>query len=164
MHLFCFGTLMDADIRRIVIGRPMPDHETADAVLAEFRRVCVPDEAYPAAVPAEGSAIRGLLVGPITPVECERVRFFEGFEFRLTEITVLAGGTERRALVCLATQRLAPDRQAWDFEHWRSVHKPDYVEAAATYMAGFEHLDVEDAHSVWLESRGRLRPHADTNR
>lgn len=158
MHLFCFGTLMDPDILKIVLGRAVPDHQVRRAELAGFRRVSVVGEAYPATVPEKGARVPGLVVGPITPLERDRVQFFEGFEFVLEERTVEVEGTigsePLPALVCLATDGLTPEAGPWDFERWRLEDKPLFIEAATTYMATFRLYDVEEAHAVWVESRG----------
>lgn len=157
MHLFCFGTLMDPDIREIVLGRAVPDHQARRAGLSGFRRVSVPDETYPAAVPTEGARVDGLVVGPITPLERDRVQFFEGFEFALEEHPVEIEGAPvnapLNALVCIMTDRLSPDAEPWDFERWQREDKPLFIEAAATYMATFRVCDVEEAHAVWVGSR-----------
>lgn len=151
MHLFCFGTLMDPDIRRLVLGRDLPD--AIPAVLPGFRRVCVAEETYPAALPDPAGRIEGLLIGPISPHERDRVQFFEGFEFAIEGHPVAAAGWAGAALVCVATERLACEEEPWHFDDWRRVHKPGYLEAVTAYMAEFERLGIEDAHAVWLENR-----------
>lgn len=156
MRLFCFGTLLDPDVRHIVFGRPVPDSLARTAELRGYRRVRVPDEAYPAAVPDPQGVVPGVVIERVSPVERDRVQFFEGIEFALEERGVhLDDTTVVPALVCLSTPRLgAATTDPWLLEDWRRLHKPAFLKASRIYMAEFERMDAEEAHAVWLTHRG----------
>lgn len=153
MRLFCFGSLLDPDVRRIVLGRAGPAHHLRPAVLEGYRRVRVPDEAYPAALRDPGARIDGLLVENLSPRERARVVFFEGREFELREHPVLVDGAQVPALVCMATIPLGTSPEPWDYAEWVRRHKRHFLKAAAAYMAEFDRLSIDDAHDVWLRHR-----------
>lgn len=153
MRLFCFGTLLDAEVRALVIGRAVPDSAIAPAALPGFRRVAVPGETYPALVVDPAGMVEGLIVGPLTARELERVQFFEGFEYALEEIEVLSAGTACRALACLATEELIPGAAPWDLTAWAAAHKPRFLDDSAVYMEQFGQMDVYAADAVWVARR-----------
>ncbi|MFC7331801.1 gamma-glutamylcyclotransferase family protein [Rhodocista pekingensis] len=153
MLLFAFGTLMDAEVRALVLGRASPDAEARPAVLPDHRRVRVAGEVYPAVVPDPGGAVAGLLLPLRSAGECERVQYFEGLHQILRDHTVRC----RRdgpvtALVCTSADTLRIEAEAWSFAAWRARHKAVYLPATAAYMAGFGRVGVRDALAGWAGS------------
>lgn len=151
MLLFAYGTLLDPDVRTLVLGRPSPAAEAVPAVLRGYRRVRVAEEVYPTVLPDPAAIVHGALVPLLDAVERDRVQFFEGFELILREREVQCS---RRgpvgALVCTATDTIRHTDEDWSLEDWQRLHKADYLPASSTYMDGFGTLDISQVHRVWL--------------
>ncbi|HYE49967.1 MAG TPA: gamma-glutamylcyclotransferase family protein [Azospirillaceae bacterium] len=157
MRLFCYGTLMDPDVRALVLGRACP--EAVPARLAGWRRVRVPGEAYPVVMPDPLGSVAGLLVRLEGEAELDRVRFFEGVSFRLRQFPVesLGGGT-KLAWVAAPAAEHPSEEGPWDLGLW-SPHREAYLAATAAYMAAYGTVDVAEIHLVWqAHGNGRAQP------
>lgn len=153
MLLFAYGTLLDPDVRRIVLNRPSPTAEATPAILHGHRRVRVEDEVYPTVLPDPGATVDGLLVPLRSGCERDRVQFFEGFELLLREhVVACAVRGPVAALVCTATPDFRHTGEPWSLEEWQRLHKPDYLDASTAYMDGFGTLGIDEVHRVWIES------------
>ncbi|ACI98304.1 gamma-glutamylcyclotransferase family protein [Rhodospirillum centenum] len=159
MLLFAFGTLMDADVRALVLGRASPDAEARPAILPDHRRLRVAGEVYPAVVPDPGGAVAGLLLPLRSPHERERVQYFEGLH------QILRGHTVRcrrdgpvTALVCASADTVQVGTEPWSFAAWRARHKAVYLSATAAYMAGFGRVGVREALAGWAGAFAAVPP------
>jgi len=96
-NLFVYGTLMNRDVFRAVLGRELVydpteadgdwSFHTRSAVLAGYKKVS-PDNSYLYAVPDPHGRIRGYLIGPL-PGECmSALRRFEGRNYRRKRVHV----------------------------------------------------------------------------
>lgn len=123
--LFVFGTLLDADLRRIVLGA----HDRPPLMAARLRgyaRRTVCGETFPMLVPAPGAVVDGLLIAGLGPQALARLRFYEGPGYALRPLSVHGAHGERRrcrARVFLATQRLRESGQPWSLQAWQQSDK-----------------------------------------
>jgi hypothetical protein len=60
LRFFFYGTLIDADVRRLVLGRLAPD-EVEPATLSGWRRVKLAGVTYPGIVPDAKGWVEGVL-------------------------------------------------------------------------------------------------------
>ena len=83
----------------------------------------------------------GLLVGGLDERDCERLSFYEGWEYVTAPVTVrtLAGREVATAMFTCSDGVLADDRD-WSLELWRRKHKPAALLAVAETMARFARL------------------------
>lgn len=94
MNFFFYGTLMDEDVRALVVGRRAPPSACRPAVLAGYRRVFRDGAAYPILVRARASEgdgvtrVDGCLVAGLSKREISRLKVFEGEEYELTDLPV----------------------------------------------------------------------------
>jgi len=157
MLLFAYGTLLDPDIRSIVLGRSSPEAEARPALLPGYRRVLVADECYPTLLPDPAAETPGALVPLRHETERQRVQYFEGFELLLDWRTVRcrADGPVQ-ALVCIGTPTIRHVDVPWDLDAWRARHKDAYLPVSHDYMAGFGRHGIAEAHRLWIAGgRGR---------
>jgi hypothetical protein len=61
VRFFFYGTLIDPDVRRLVLGTRAP-MSVEPATLAGWRRVCLPKVTYPAVLRAAREVVDGVLV------------------------------------------------------------------------------------------------------
>ncbi|HUN50909.1 MAG TPA: gamma-glutamylcyclotransferase family protein [Candidatus Sulfotelmatobacter sp.] len=138
MRFFFFGTLMDADIRGIVLGRPLPDRQCLAAGIGGYRRVFAAGKDFPLLVTESGGRVCGVLVGGLSRVEAARLRHFEGDDYQLARRPVdLPDGSRCTAHLFLALARLHPTDEDWDFAAWRRRHKRRFQARARAIMAGY---------------------------
>jgi gamma-glutamylcyclotransferase (GGCT)/AIG2-like uncharacterized protein YtfP len=124
MRFFFYGTLLDPEVRREVMGRAAGALPAEPAVLAGYRRVYVRGKTYPVAVPDPASAVEGCLVRGLDRRAAQRLIDFETDEYDLVERTVVTGsGRTIRCRVFVAGRRALPSVRPWDYETWRRRHR-----------------------------------------
>jgi len=136
--MFFFGTLMDMDLLAAVIGRLPAAAAREAAFLRGWRRVFVAGRTYPMLIPQPAGRVEGLLVGGLDERDCERLSFYEGWEYVTAPVTVrtLAGREVATAMFTCSDGVLADNRD-WSLELWRRKHKPAALVAVAETMARF---------------------------
>jgi len=154
---FFYGTLVDADVRQLVLGRPVPNAAVRSATLQEFQRYSVLDQPYPAAVPQPGSAIDGVVMPRASLDDAAKLTCFEGsdYEAQLRQVTIAADGSEeeRDAWVFIASERVLRGDPGWSIDDWRSRHKPAFFEIAKAWLDAISDADLAAAAQLW---RSRL--------
>jgi gamma-glutamylcyclotransferase (GGCT)/AIG2-like uncharacterized protein YtfP len=100
--LFVYGTLTDPRVRARVLGR-RPSLELAPARLRGYRRVIVPDYAYPFLVPSGGDAVvDGLAISGLTDADYALLDEYEdvdagAYERVQVDVELVNRGATRRA-------------------------------------------------------------------
>jgi len=124
MRLFFFGTLIDADVRQAVVGRPLPV-ETATA--AGFVRVFIAGRTYPMLLPKATGRVGGVLTPPLEDAALRRLNAYEGPEYRLRPITVETATGTVTAHAYFCRHGVAAGRREWRFEDWLRREKRSWV-------------------------------------
>lgn len=146
MTYFFYGTLCDPDVLALVLGyRPSP-RQLQPAVLPGFRRKQARNRTYPVLVPAPGGRVDGLLFSPGRPADRQRLAAYEGPEYILRRLPVLAAAgrtapeQDRPAAPCRAgvfvaarsaagESALPPARADWHPGRWRRRDKPQFLQS-----------------------------------
>ena len=128
MDLFVYGTLMDEDVLRRVIGRPVPSAQIGVAFVDGYRRVYVKDTYFPILVPAEGGAVEGRLITGLGAEAVERLTRFEGRQFQLKRLPVrLARGRTAEVECFMPVMGITATDKEWDPDQWRRRHKRAFL-------------------------------------
>lgn len=128
--LFFYGTLLDPDIQRRVIGRVLARPALATATLAGFRRVRAAGKWFPILVPGlSADRVDGAVAAGLTAREIARIVRYENDGYAMKPVTVvLADGAKKRALVFLpgrgSANQLKPTAEPWDLPTWQAREKP----------------------------------------
>ena len=94
MQFFFYGTLIDPDIRRLVLaGRTLA---VEPASLAGWRRVVLPGVSYPTIVVDPAGCVSGALARGADADACRRLRRYEGRQYR--QITAIVNDAEGGAV------------------------------------------------------------------
>lgn len=129
MRFFFFGTLLDEEVLNFVVDRAVPAADKRPATLVDYRRVKARDVTYPIIVPRPGAVVAGLLVSGISPDEAKRLIAYEGKNYDLVSLPVVAGKRQRdaRVFVPVGSGGLTPLDQDWTFEEWTRLHRDEFV-------------------------------------
>ena len=127
--LFFFGTLLDAEILGLVIGREIEAEELVAAVLPEFRRVRVDGRSYPMLVAAPGLRVEGALWQGASAAAIHRLNLYEGPEYgaELRMVLDLRGKPLPAWVYVAASARLVPSPDLWSLADWQARYKTDFM-------------------------------------
>jgi hypothetical protein len=137
MRFFFYGTLIDPDVRALVLGRHAP-RIVEPAGLRGWRCVPVPARTYPMLVPDPEAHLSGVLVRGLNAKARERLQNYEDALYDLIEVDVEVGrrGKKRPALVFVAKPgRTASGRRLWDFTDWQRRHKRRFLQRLKRRLA-----------------------------
>lgn len=136
--LFFFGTLMDSDVLRLVLGREVVPRDRRTARLDGHRRVFVAGRVYPMVIAQVGARVDGVAVGGLDHGDLARLNHYEGWEYRLQTARIrLDGGAIIEAGFYACPAALA-DRRDWRLAHWQRRHKRLALTRIRQVMATFK--------------------------
>ena len=131
MRFFFYGTLIDPDVRRVVLG-PHAPRRVEPARLQGWRRAAVPGRTYPVIVIDAGAHVDGVLVHGLGTAARRRLERYEDADlYALLRIGVLAGGRRRFPALVFAAKSAGRAGgwgtrkviETWDFAAWRRRDK-----------------------------------------
>jgi hypothetical protein len=128
MRCFFYGTLMDEDVRRAVLGvRSLAPIEKA--TLKGWRRVKMAGVTYPMIVRARNHKVDGLLMHGIDAPARDLLQRYEGDEYTMLGVEVETGdGSILTAKMFVPRPGLTVrGRGPWDLETWRRRHKRRFL-------------------------------------
>ena len=153
--LFVFGTLLDEDVLRIVLGRKLPLDCRRIARLSGYERQMLHDETYPVLVPAPGREVAGKVL-TLSGRDMHRVMFFEADEYVLEAAQVFdANGCPLKVVLCAERAKRTGPRYPWSLQRWQREHKATFLEQAASYMGLLGTMDTAQANGLWKSLGGR---------
>lgn len=154
---FFYGTLCDADVRKLVFGRAVA---AVPAILADHEAVPVARGRFPMLAFQRGRTAAGVLCRGLGLMEAARLGFYEheGRDYGVRRLAVTAEGAAHEAwtYVPLATLRRGSGR--WDLAEWQRFAKRDFLARAARAMRKVEAKDLEPFVDLW---RARAAPARD---
>jgi hypothetical protein len=137
MRFFFYGTLIDPDVRALVLGRHAP-RIVEPAGLRGWRCVPVPARTYPMLIADPEGRLSGVLVRGLNAVARERLVRYEDDLYELVEIDVEIGrrGKKRGAFTFVARSgRTASGSRTWDFTDWQRRHKRRFLQRLRRRLA-----------------------------
>lgn len=134
MNLFFFGTLMDPEVRALVMGRDVHPEQVEPAIAQGFRRVFIAGRHYPMLLAHASGWVEGTLVTGVDAVSLHRLQVYEGWEYTLQPIQVQASGRKVMAHVFMSRPKVAPDRRPWRLDQWQRRHKRTFLPKARLHM------------------------------
>jgi len=133
---FFYGTLRDADVRRLVLGYEIAPAALSPAWLSGFTVRHARGASYPILVAKRGSRAPGLLAAGLSRHDARLLDRFEGTGYRRVARTVASdNGAEVTAQVYLPRPVMRADERPWRFEQWLQRDKAAFLRRAAAAMA-----------------------------
>ena len=121
--LFVYGTLMDSDLLKAVLGRELRGVERMPARLADHAVERAQGAAFPMLVARPGAVAEGMLLIGLTRADMVRLEAYETALYQrepcLAETTSGAVAAE----LFLATGRLKSSGEPWRLADWQARHK-----------------------------------------
>ncbi len=127
MRFFFYGTLIDDDVRALVLGAQAVGLEVAPAELAGWRCVSVRGKTYPAVVRSAAATTPGVLTRELPDGAVAALTAYEGPEYDLIRADVSASGEVSAAAVFVAGSSCRVSARPWDFDAWQRLHKRTFV-------------------------------------
>ncbi|WHZ37138.1 NUDIX domain-containing protein [Sagittula sp. MA-2] len=115
--LFFYGTLRDARLLEIVLGRTaaaqpaqLPDHAVVEAL----------GQSFPLLIARDNATADGILVRDLSDDDIARLDFYEGaFDYALVSVTVDTDDGAADALVYMPPVGRWPEGEAWSLDAWQ---------------------------------------------
>jgi hypothetical protein len=131
MRFFFYGTLIDPDVRRLVLGSLAPTM-VEPAVLSGWKRIPLPRVTYPTILRAPRASVDGVLARGLDIAARRRLIDYEGDDYDLLEVDVaVAGGRIVPAVVFAGRPGQVRGLGLWAFTAWQRRHKRRFVAALA---------------------------------
>ena len=150
LSFFFFGTLMDPDLRDLVVGRPVSEKCVLKAFLPDTRRVAIRGQSYPIVVPDVGNRVEGHLVRDLDETAAARLSYYEGDEFNagLRDIE-LPTGDFTRAWAFLSETDLSQTSGKWQLGDWQRQFKHKTLSEAKPLMAEIDTMELNGLKAYW---------------
>lgn len=158
LPLFVYGTMRDADVRALVLGRAAPAARVEPAWIPGVAAALVPGESYPYLVSVDGARVAGELICGLDERCLDRILFFEGDEYVFVECVVERASGERVAAMHFGGLAI-PEAPVvtWSLDQWRAQEKSRFLSMTHEYMALWRRSTRVQAETQWQRL---LREHA----
>jgi len=128
MRLFFYGTLLDADVRKLVLGPDAGAVILTPARLDGWQRRKARGKSYPVIQPAPGQSVEGAVTGALAPRVVAKLTAYEGPGYALVPCrAALADHTDVAAHVYEPNERLPADEAGWDLAAWQARDKAPFL-------------------------------------
>ena len=135
MRFFFYGTLIDPDVRRLVLGaRAAQAVELRAAVLIGWERRTVRGASYPIIFPRARGRVDGVLASNLDGQSGRRLEAYEGsgYELVATEVELEAGGrSSAQVFAARRGGRLKPAMAGWSYAAWCALRKRAFLQQIA---------------------------------
>ena len=157
---------MDPDILTLVSGMSLPDLTIDNTLVRGYAQREVAEESYPVLIEVAGASCEGLLINGLTDTAMQRIHFYEGEEYQLSDIDVelmtaasqtnvdspLNGAAIRQACYYREAGAYTTLAQSWSFSRWVAEEKTAFLPRVADYMSLFGTMTMAEADAFWIKS------------
>jgi hypothetical protein len=154
MRFFFYGSLLDPDIRRAVMGAAAAARcRVVPAMLRGWSRRRRKDAIYPVLQRRSGADVAGCVIEDVDPSAAARLTAFEGRSYRIASVLAQCGdGSEVAAYVFLPSRPIASP-MAWNPEEWFRGRKRRALRKAHAAMARLGRLAAGRSQRPWQRRR-----------
>jgi gamma-glutamylcyclotransferase (GGCT)/AIG2-like uncharacterized protein YtfP len=158
LDFFVYGTLLDDDVRAVVLGRDGPAAPPEPAILTGFRRVPVSGHSFPVVIVDPRGRVEGALLTGVGVAEAARLSYFEGPAYQALRRRVARadGGVAEAWLFVPAPRQpfapgLRPRPGQWELAAWQRRHKAGYLRGLRQAMAAPSKTELGELRLAWQE-------------
>ena len=128
LRYFFYGTLLDFDVRALVLTPGSRNVPVEPAILHGYRRVFMAERVYPVIAPLPSSSVAGVLSGKLNTEDAARLAAFESDEYDEVSLDVISdSGQTVTARVFVAGSRAVQSLTAWNLANWQRRHKQEFL-------------------------------------
>jgi hypothetical protein len=152
MRYFFFGSLLDADVTELVLGRRLAPDAWEPATLDGYARALFAKESYPIIVPRPGGRVPGAVVRGLSAADHARIVWFEEGEYDVRPVpTTLATGRRIEAYACVTRPHVPQRPGEWSLTRWQREDKAEFMALANLWMSLHGRVTVAEAEALWDE-------------
>ncbi|MEX0760800.1 MAG: gamma-glutamylcyclotransferase family protein [Tistlia sp.] len=155
MRFFFYGTLLDPDVRWLVLPHCFERLALRPAALTGWRRVQARHGCFPVVRRQPGGRVAGLLVEGIDRAGLHRMAHFEGDGYTVGRIAVAAGDRSFESHLFLPERPALCLAAGWSLEAWQRRHKRRFLPRVRRWMGEFGAAGPWSADLSW-HARRRL--------
>ena len=124
--LFVYGTLRDADVLALAVGRVVVPAQSRPAMVQGCEVVVFPGRRFPAIRRAAGGVAEGVLIAGLDAGDMVALDHFEGEEYARQAIDLIVNGCTVIGDVYWPSSEIGPGTP-WCFEDWLAHHKAGFL-------------------------------------
>lgn len=159
MRFFFYGTLLDPDVRRLVLAQCARELRCRPAALGGWTRVQASHGCFPVVRRRPGGRVPGLLVEGVDLPGLYRMAHFEGDGYTLGRVAVAVPGTAPGGSVRLECHVFLPERRGlclsggWSLADWQRREKRRFLPRVHRWMSEFGATGPWSADLSWHARR-----------
>jgi len=130
VRFFFYGTLIDPDVRRIVLGGSATGTiHLREATLPDWERRAARGVSYPIIVPKRGSRVEGMLVSGLDTDARRALVGFEGNQYTLMRASVFVSNGTREVVLFVPAPggSLRAEAHEWSYAQWCATEKQAFI-------------------------------------
>jgi len=128
VRFFFYGTLLDDDVRSLVLGSRAADMSLEPATLHGYCRCVMQRRTYPVISPDVRNSVTRRVIRGLDARMAHRLAAFEGAEFEPLQCNVtIENGRILRTWVFVAGSDAVLSMTPWDLETWQRRHKAEFL-------------------------------------
>ena len=150
MFFFFYGTLMDPEVCRIVLGGQAEAMRAVPAVLPGYTRVRARSADFPVLVRRSGGRVRGHLVMGLDRAALLPVAHFEGPDYEPRRALTVDGSSRRQvAWIFIGSGPRLASAESWDLRRWQHSGKARLLPQLRRWMAESGATTLESSDVRW---------------
>ncbi len=157
MEFFFYGTLLDAEVRALVMPHRAEALTQTPAVLPGFRRVQANCGYFPVLTRHATGRVEGAVIGGLDVRSLLLMAHFEGDEYLPQRVTVVQQGQRRGLWVFMPAHSGYATGRAWSLERWQRGHKRRLIRQTHKWMSEFGARSLASGDVSWRARRTLLQ-------
>lgn len=150
LKFFFYGTLLDADVRHLVLGSNLTQLRTQSARLPQYRCARARAGGYPVLVRQAGRMVTGQSVAGLDRAAILALGHFEGEHYAPRRLPVIGpDGSRYRAVVFVPWRKQGDTGPDWNLKHWQRTVKPRLMPLMSLWAREFGAETLQSCDVPW---------------
>lgn len=146
---FFYGTLLDPDVLRTVLGRRVAPESLFPARLAGYRISRAFGKTYPILAAKPGAEAKGLVAAGLDDRDAARLFHYEDDGYSTVEVDLAGAHGPLRAWVFMPGSRMRALPSDWSYDTWQRGVKARVMPGIEAWMARYPGPDALPLYRRW---------------